>query len=292
MRLSLPAALLAALLPAAAAPAGAADPAAVTAQSTSSFATAEKDGQRSIDITNISFATTPDRLPGRPEGERLVLRTTVTRHEVIDEVGIEGKVTVEAFPLGKPLEGPPVYSITHDGVGAQIEEFEVLVFDRGTEEVEWWSVHALGTGAALFDTHVAPLRFSLSSEVLTPRYVGFEVPPDDAADKRLTEPQVLGVLAYAAEDRVIRRVLLTCSDTDKARQWRAYADTERELSLAPRHHGAKGKKEPPIAIRLSWSAAWPSGPDVATASFPVKDDDLDLAKAKLPPCVKAAAWEK
>jgi hypothetical protein len=297
MRIPSPAAALAILVPAAlllaaSIPAIAADPAAVSAQATSSFATAEKDGQRAIDIVNVSFATTPDRLPGRPEGERLVLRTTVTRHEVIDEIGIEGKVTVEAFPLGKPLEGTPVYSITHDGVGARIEEFEVLVFDRGTEEVDWWSVHALGTGALLFDTYVAPLRFSLSSEVLTPRYVGFEVPPDDAEDKRLTEPHVLGVLAYAAEDKVIRRVLLTCSDPDRARQLRAYADTERELSLAPRPHAGKGKKEPPITIRLTWSAAWPSGPDSITASIPVKDDDLDLAKAKLPPCVKAAAWEK
>jgi hypothetical protein len=284
--------VLAALLPLTADPAAAADPAPVTAQSSSSFAYSEKDGSRAIDITNVTFATTPDRLPGRPEDERLVLRTTVTRHEVIDEIGIEGKVTVEAWPLGKPLAGPPAYSISHGGTGATIEEGEVLVFDRGTEEVAWWSVHGLGTGAALFDSYVAPLRFSLSSEILTPRYVGFEVPPDDAEDKRLTEPHVLGVLAYAAQDRVIRRVLLSCSDPDRARLLRSYADTDRELSLAPRPPAHKGKAEPPITVRLTWSAAWPSAPDIVTASFPVQDDDLDLAHAKLPPCVKAAAWQK
>jgi hypothetical protein len=284
--------LLAAILLAPTGPALAADLAGVTAQASSSFGYSEKDGSRSIEITNVTFATTSDRLPGRPDDERLVLRTTVARHEVIDEIGVEAKVTVEAWPLGKPLTGQPVYSVTLDGTDASVEEGEVLVFDRGTEDVDWWSVYGLGTGAPLFDSYVPPLRFSLSSEVLTPRYVGFEVPPDDAADKRLTEPHVLGVLAYAAEDRVIRRVLLTCGDAERARLLRSYADTERDLSLAPRPPAHKGKAEPPITIQLTWSAAWPSEPDIVTASFPVKGDDLDLPHAKLPPCVKAAAWEK
>jgi hypothetical protein len=59
------AALLAAMLLAAADRAPAADPSPVTAQSSSSFAYAEKDGSRSIDITNVTFATTPDHLPSK-----------------------------------------------------------------------------------------------------------------------------------------------------------------------------------------------------------------------------------
>ncbi|MGH6962371.1 MAG: hypothetical protein ACREE7_17965, partial [Dongiaceae bacterium] len=167
------------------------------------------------------------------------------------------------------------------------EDSAVLVFDRGTEEVDWWSVYGLGTGAPLFDSHVPVLRFSLSREMQTLRYVGFDVPPDDAADPRLREPQVVGVLAYASVERVISRLLVTCSDTKRAAELRSYWDTERVLSLEG--NGAAAK-EPAQTLHLRWSAVYPSAPEPVMASIPIVADDLDVAHAKLPACMALAAW--
>ncbi len=177
--------------------------------------------------------------------------------------------------------------MTLDGVGVTTEDSAVLVFDRGTEDVDWWSAYGLGTGAPLFDSHVPVLRFSLSREMQTLRYAGFDVPPDDAADARLREPHVVGVLAYASAERVIRRLLVTCSDKTRAAELRSYWDTERVLSLEEKGAAAK---EPAQTLHLRWSAFYRSAPKPVMASIPIVADDLDAAHAKLPACMAVAPW--
>jgi hypothetical protein len=256
-------------------------------QATSSFALREQDGSKSIEITNVTFETTSTYVPGRPADERLLLRTSTRSRQVIDEEGLDASVTVEAWPLGTDPAAKPLYAVTLDGVGVAAEDSAVLVFDRGTEDVDWWSVYGLGTGAPLFDSHVPLLRFSLSREVQTLRYAGFDVPPDDAPDPRLREPHVVGVLAYASAERVIRRLLVSCSDTKRAAELRSYWDTERVLSLEEKGAAAK---EPAQTLHLRWSAFYPSAPKPATASIPIVADDLDASHAKLPACMAVASW--
>lgn len=258
-----------------------------SAQATSSFALREQDGGKAIEIANVTFETTSTYVPGRPADERLLLRTTSRSRQVIDEEGLDASVTVEAWPLGTDPAAKPLYAVTLDGVGVTAEDSAVLVFDRGTEDVDWWSVYGLGTGAPLFDSHVPILRFSLSREVQTLRYAGFDVPPDDATDPRLREPHVVGVLAYASAERVIRRLLVSCSDTKRAAELRSYWDTERVLSLEEKGAAAK---EPAQTLHLRWSAFYPSAPNPVTASIPIVADDLDPQHAKLPACMAVAPW--
>src|SRR5215470_8570072 len=139
------------------------------AQATSSFDLREQDGGKVIEVTNVTFETTSSAVPGRPSDERLLLRTTARSRQVIDEVGLDASVTVEAWPLGADPAVTPLYAVTLAGVGVTTEDSAVLVFDRGTEDVDWWSVYGLGTGAPLFDSHVPVLRFSLSREIQTLR---------------------------------------------------------------------------------------------------------------------------
>src|SRR5215813_2081032 len=167
--------------------AGAADSAG-SAQATSSVVLGEEDGAKTLDITNVTFDITNNFVPGRPDDERLLLRKTVHSREVVGDEGIEATVTVEAWPLGSDVTAKPLYGVTLEGVDATTEDSAILVFSRGTEEVDWWSVYKLGTGEPLFDSYVPVLRLSLSREIQTVRYVGFEVPPDDAANEKLREP--------------------------------------------------------------------------------------------------------
>jgi hypothetical protein len=259
-----------------------------SAQATSSVVLGEEqDGAKTLEITNVTFDANATAVPGRPPGERLLLRKTTKSREVMGDMGVEATVTIDAWPLGTDLTAKPLYSVTLEGLDAVVEDYAVLVFDRGTEEVDWWSVYQLGTGEPLFDSYVPVLHFSLSREIQTIRYVGFEVPPDDASNPKLREPHVVGLLAYASADEVIHRLLLTCSDANRATELRSFADTMRTLSLEEKGDTAA---EPAQTLHLRWSAFFPSAPNPTTASIPIAGDDLDAAHAHLPACMKVQAW--
>ncbi len=260
-----------------------------SAQAPSSVVLGEESGAKTIEITNVTFATTGQYVPGRPQEERLLVRTTTHSREVIDEKGVEATVTVEAWPLGADLAAKPLYAVNLDGIGATVEDNALLVVERGTEDVAWRSIYGLGTGAPLFDTFVPLLRFSLSRDVQTLRYVGFNVPPDDTRDERLRDSKVVGVLAYASPERVIRQLLVTCSDPQRAALLRSYWDTTRSLSLV--QEAPSGE---PRGILVRWDEASPasnaSAPVPSPASIPVTGDDLDAAHAQLPACIALAPW--
>lgn len=269
--------------------AGAADSA--STQATSSFDFREQDGAQTIDITNVTFSTTSSHVPGRPEDERLLLRTTIRTREVIDEKGLEATVIVEAWPLGTDLTETPLYAVTLDGVDAQVEDNAVIVFERGTEDVAWQSVHSLGSGAPLFDTFVPMRRLPPSPEIGAPRFVGLDVPPDNAPDPRLRDPKIVGVLAYASPERTLGRLLLTCSDTERAAAMRSYWDTTRALSFV-HELTASDRRTDKVLIwwRSADSDAQDAAPHIDTAVIPIVGDDLDIAHADVPACIALAPW--
>ena len=55
----------------------------------------------------MTFQAIDPYLPGRKGNDRLLLRTTTQTKEAIDDIGVEGKVTVEAWPLGSDLAQKP-----------------------------------------------------------------------------------------------------------------------------------------------------------------------------------------
>src|ERR1039458_7628986 len=165
------------------------------------------DGSETVDIRNISHEVTGTQVPGRPPGERLLLRKTTHSKQVLGDIGLDATVTLEAWRLGEDPRQKPLYTLTVAGEDARTIDNALLAVSRGLEETEWWSVYKLGSGQHLFDTYVPLLSFSISRETVTTRYVGLEVPPDDTKDARLKQPNVVGVLIYASEDRLIREAL-------------------------------------------------------------------------------------
>jgi hypothetical protein len=270
-------------------------PKALQAQSTSSInAKAGADGSQTVEIHNVSYEITGTGIPGRPANERLVLRKTVQTKEVVDDVGIDATVTLEAWPFGTDLQQKPLYAFTQTGSGGRTVYPDLFVTDRQLEEVQWWSIHKLGNGQPLFDTYVPLLSFSISREVLTTRYAGLEVPPDDTKDARLKEPHVVGVITYASADRVIREALLTCDDVKQAQLLRSYFDsiwTLKEVESAVT--AGRGKAaEPARSLKLSLSQNYPSPPGTIEVTIPIAADDFDLAHAQLPPRLHVAAWKR
>lgn len=267
----------------------------VQAQATSTVITSiEKDGAQTVEIHNVSFEVTWPGVPGRPRDERLLLRKTIKSKTTLGDIGVDANLTLEAWRLTDDLRQKPLYAISIPATDGHTADNAIFVAARGLEEVEWWSVYKLGTGQRLFDTYVPLVSFSISRDVLTTRYAGLEVPPDDAGDARLKQPNVVAVLTYASEDRVIREALITCDDRNRAAQLRSYADETRTLSLLERPTTTTAGKpgEPSRSLKISFSETYPSAPNTIDLVIPLAADDLDLAHAQLPAKLHVAAWHR
>jgi hypothetical protein len=244
------------------------------AQSPSTLAYSIKDGQQAVDITNVTYEMTGEGIPGLPRDQRLILRNSTHTTQLVGDIGMEASTNVQAWPLGVDLKEKPLYSLTVAGVEPKTVNGELLVISRGLEEVEWWSVYALGTGRHLFDTHVPLVQFSTTRDVQTSRYAGLEVPPDDSADRRLRAVNVIAVLTYSAPARVVREALITCDSPTLARLLRSYAETTRTLTVDSNSR---------ITLSLNPSH---------TVIIPIAKDDLDVARATVSAGLHVTAWKR
>lgn len=254
------------------------------AQSSSTIALSVRNDESTVEIANSVYEVAGPGIPSRPPDELLVLRKTTRSRHVLGDIGMEATTTVEAWPLGVDLKQKPRYTITAAGTDCQTVDSALLVVSRGLEETDWWSVYKLATGTRLFDTYVPLVRFSIARDVLTLRYVGLEVPPDDTADARLKEPHVVAVVTYADDERVIREAVITADDPKQARQLRSFADETRQVSV--------GGSESATSLKISFSQSYPDPPKTATVTIPIVRDDLDLTHAEAPARIHVAAWKR
>jgi len=259
-------------------------PAALRVQSASTVSLSAPGDEQTLEITNVAYEVSSDSVPGRPSGERLLLRKTTASKQILGEKGQEATATFEAWPLGVDPKQKPIYAVKVSGVGGDTVDSALIVADRGLEEVEWWSVYRLGTGQHLFDTYVPLVTFSISAEFVESRYIGMEVPPDDAADARLKRPDVVAVITYASQERVKREALLTCDDPKRAPLLRSYWDETRTVSVP--------NEVPTRVVRITFRANSLSPPTPLSLSIPITNDDLDIAHAQLPAPLHLTPWKR
>src|SRR4030095_1954272 len=69
-------------------------------QSQSTIAFKNANNTDSVEIQNVAYELVAPGIPGRAKDERLVVRKTTRTKQVVDEIGMEGATTVEAWPLG------------------------------------------------------------------------------------------------------------------------------------------------------------------------------------------------
>jgi hypothetical protein len=224
------------------------------AQSTSSVVSTIKDGQRTVEIVNVSYELT---------GQQLLRETTRTK-QVVDEIGMQASTTVEAWPLGLDPKQKPLYSLKVEGVDCKTVDGALLTILRGLEDTEWWSVYKLASGEHLFDTYVPLLSFSIRRDIETMRYVGLGVS---------SEPLAVGTLTYASAEHILREVLITSDDPKQAQMLKSFADASRSVTLV---------ETPARALKVSISQNYPSAPATVTITIPIVRDDLDIAHAQVP----------
>jgi hypothetical protein len=228
------------------------------AQSASTVSyTVAGDGE-TVEIHNVAWQYTGTQVPGRPTDERLLLRTTTHAKDFVGDIPEPGAITLEAWPLGADPNEKPLYSVKLEADSARTLDNCLWVIDRGYVDVPMWSIHRLGDGRHLFDTHVELVRFTISRADGTPRYAGLDVPADDTPDARLRDPHVVAVLVYAAEDRVLREALITDDKPAEARQMRSFADETQEVTFI---------ESPARRLKIAFSHNYPDAPATMEANF-------------------------
>jgi hypothetical protein len=233
-----------------------------------------KDGQQTVEIANVAFAVTGAGVPGRPQDQRLLLRTTTVTKQVVDEIGMEASTTVEVWPLGVDPKQKPLYALKASGVDCKTVDGTLLVLLRGLEDTEWWTVYKLGTGERLFDTYTPLLGFSIRRDIQTMRYAGLGL---------ATESNGVAVLTYASAEHVLREALIASDDPKQAQALKSLADATRTITLVD---------TPARALRISISQNYPSAPATVSITVPIVRDDLDLAQAQLPAHLHVAALKR
>jgi hypothetical protein len=250
----------------------------VSARSSSTFGYREKDGEKTVEITNVAYQVTQVY---EPRQSWFLLRTTTRSKQVLDEKGWESKVTLEAWPLGTDPAQKPLYSLELNGSEATLLGGALWqVLDEATDpDVPVWSVYQVATGKRFFESFVAPLTLRVvtdpKQQVFEERYAGFYVPPDDAPDARLREKRVVGVLSYASAGSVLAEALLACDSAARAADMRSYWDTERAFTFI----------ESPAAVQIRFKP----GPVVR---IPVHEKDLDWAHAVVPAGCHINPWKR
>ena len=253
------------------------------AQSASTVSyTVAGDGE-TVEIQNVAWQYTGTGVPGRPADERLLLRTTTHEKNFVGDIPEPGAMTLEAWPLGVNPNTKPLYSVKLEASDARTLDNCLWVINRGYVDTPMWSIHRLGDGRHLFDTHVELVRFQVSRADGTSRYAGLDVPADDTPDARLKDPRVVAVLVYAAEDRVLREALITHDKPAEARQMRSLADETQQVAFI---------ETPARRLKVAFSHNYPDAPATLEASIPLTKDDLDISHAQLPPGLHIAAWRR
>jgi hypothetical protein len=253
------------------------------ARSASTVSYTVESGGETLEIHNVAWQYTGTGVPGRPTDEHLLLRTTTHEKNFVGDIPEPGAVTLEAWPLGVDPNTKPLYSVQLEADAAHALDNCLWVIDRGYVDAPMWSIHRLGDGRHLFDTHVELVRFTVSRADGTPRYAGLDVPADDTPDARLKEPHVVAVVVYAAEDRVLREALITHDKPAEARQMRSFADETQQITLI---------ETPARRLKIAFSHNYPDAAATVEASIPLTKDDLDVSHAQLPPGMHVAPWRR
>lgn len=269
-----------------------ADDGSATRSVTSTIDVHTDDGVVTVHTVNRSFALAGPGLEGREASEHLLLSVAVEITEVLGEKGVDGRVSVSAWPLDEAHDtSPSLYSIAVSGQSGAVADGDLFVIERGLEETAWQSVHALSDGARLFDATTPWLRGFSGGLWDQRRYVALVQVFDDAEDVALRDEANVALLTFAARDRVLGQVVIRATDPERARFLKSVVDQEVTIGWLA---GAEGKPLPPgaapdpIADQLSVLVRF--RPDGATVRVPLGDKGFDAANAIVPEGLMVEAY--
>jgi len=221
------------------------------------FGAREVNGRLEARMVNVSFRPMMVVMPGDPRPRRLLLRLEVMDADVFDGSNQSlGRVRLDAWPLDQSVDlmQAPLYTLVVPGRQAVLDDGGMMVVDNGNRH----SAYSLSAGQWLFDYDGSFASFTIEGE--RRRYLAAA-----AADDEMP-PGSVAVVSFAGPQGLITRLLVTSSDSTRARLLRTSVSLIRPMV---RQDPAGGR----------WvDLAMPAG----TIRVPMLGDILDISRAEVP----------
>lgn len=222
-------------------------------------------------LTSRSHVLTGEIASPRGRRERLLLDLNTVTRETLGEKGIEGTAEITARPADR--ENRPLFTITLPGRTATLDSDGFIAIDEDDCCALHRAFRNAATGDFLFETTVPTVALTLEGPAWKRRVAAFVAAMDGRDQHRAWGDRAIGVVTYAASDRVIRQVLVEAVDAETARRLRSLSDERTALAWIDRRSGApvvtvpdRGAVEPALRLRFVTSGI--------EVDIPLKDDDL------------------
>lgn len=222
-------------------------------------------------LTSRAHVLTGEIASPRGRRERLLLDLTTVTRETLGEKGIEGTAEISARPADK--DSRPLFTLALPGRTATLDNDGFIAIDEDDCCALHRAFRNVATGDLLFETTVPTVALTLEGPGWKRRVAAFVAAMDGRDQLRAWGDKAIGVVTYAASDRVIRQVLVEAVDAETARRLRSLSDERMALAWIDRRSGApivtvpeRGAVEP--ALRLQFLT---SGIEL---DIPLRNDDL------------------
>lgn len=225
----------------------------------------DNSGGTTLAIGNVVHELTRTIVSPRGRMEQLLLRIESSSEETLDAPGITGKVRLSARPIDGVRETMPLYEVALDGRGARLDDSGLIAVDLddgAARSVR--AYHLVATGERLFETAAGLAGTVFPGASYRWRYAAFLPITDDREELLAKQPKIIGIITYAAADRVIRQIAVEADSAERAVQLRSIWDEGHFLAWVPGEQQA-------LSLRFL-----PSG---VSLLLPVKDDDLQSGPA-------------
>jgi len=187
-------------------------------------------------LTSVSHLLTGQVVTERGRREQVLVSIRVVTEETIGEKGISGEVEI----TGRPAEAdaPPLYTTRLSGRAAVLEDGGLIAVDQDDCCALFRAYLSPATGRVLFQSTVPPARLDLEGMSYRRRIAAYTAALDDQPEHRAWGDKAVGLLTYAAADRVVSRILIEAADARTARRLRSIDDERAALAWVDMRTGA------------------------------------------------------
>ena len=224
-------------------------------------------------LTSQSYVLTGEVASSRGRRERILLNIATVTRETQGEKGIQGTVEISARVADREM--PLLYSLRLPARAAALDGSGLVAADLDDCCTFHREYYDPATGERLFESTVPIASLTLEGARYKRRIAAFVAKMDGNEDHGTWGDNTIGLISYAAADRVIRQVFVTSEDPTVARRLRSFDDERTTLTWIDGRSGAPivsvsdhGAVQPQLRLHFSTSGI--------EVKIPLENDELVL----------------
>ena len=224
-------------------------------------------------LTSQSHVLTGEVASSRGRRERMLLDIATVTRETQGDKGIQGRVEISARVADREM--PLLYSLRLPARAAALEESGLIAADLDDCCAFHRGYYDAATGERLFESTVPIAALALEGLRFKRRVAAFVAKMDGNKDHDTWGENAIGLISYAAVDRVIRQVLVIATNPAVARRLRSLDDELTALAWVDGRTGAPivtvpdhGAVQPQLRLHFSTSGI--------EVKIPLENDELVL----------------